>query len=442
MASFRHAAKIERIARQLKSRSGTEPLSMRKRAVSHEVPKRRDMKYVDEKIDLSDLAEIIEIDQNALTCTAEPGVTFDDLVCATLPLGLAPIIVPELRTITIGGAVTGCSLESMSFKYGGFHDTCLEYEVITATGEVLTCTPGNEHRLVFQMIHGSFGTLGVLSRLKFRLIPAKPFVRLSHQIFTTLRDYTTAIWAHFRAGDVDFMDGIIHSPICYALCLGTFVDEAPYTNRYDWMKVYYLSTAKRAEDFLATRDYFFRYDNGVTNVTPKNPVGRLLFGKFLHSNQLLRLGEKFHFLLPSRPRSVTVDVFIPFSRVEAFMDWYQREIGFFPVWCVPYRRVHDYEWLSPAFYAHLKDPLFLDLAIYGLRQPDNRNYYREIEEELIRVNGIKTLISYNYYDEKTFWSIWNKPNHFAVKQLTDPHNVLRDLYAKTCRASLGELSRA
>ena len=58
-----------------------------------------------------------------------------------------PIVVPELKTITIGGAVAGCSIESMSFVHGGFHDTCLEYEVITATGEVLTCTPDNEHRL-------------------------------------------------------------------------------------------------------------------------------------------------------------------------------------------------------------------------------------------------------------------------------------------------------
>ena len=81
------------------------------------------------------------IDVEARTCTAEPGVTFTDLVSATLRHGLTPIVVPELRTITIGGAVSGCSLESMSFKHGGFHDTCLEYEVITSKGKVLHCTP-------------------------------------------------------------------------------------------------------------------------------------------------------------------------------------------------------------------------------------------------------------------------------------------------------------
>src|SRR4029078_10481637 len=100
------------------------------------------------KIDISDLTEILEIDPVKRICVAESGVTFVDLVSATLRHNLVPIVVPELKTITIGGAVAGCSIESMSFVHGGFHDTCLEYEVITANGDVITCTPDNEHKLV------------------------------------------------------------------------------------------------------------------------------------------------------------------------------------------------------------------------------------------------------------------------------------------------------
>ena len=162
-ARAHHAEKVTRVAQSL--RTVGYPVSLKKRAVSHQVPKPRDARRRDDKIDVSDLDEIIEIDREAMTCTAEPGVTFVDLVEATLPHGLAPIIVPELRTITIGGAVAGCSLESMSFVHGGFHDTCLEYEIITSDGRILRTTPDNEHRLVHQMMHGSFGTLGLLSLL-------------------------------------------------------------------------------------------------------------------------------------------------------------------------------------------------------------------------------------------------------------------------------------
>jgi len=151
-----HEQKINRIIKQLKERKSMLPVSLKKKTISHEVPKLNDRRHSDEKIDLSDLNKILHIDTKKQICIAEPGVTFIDLVTATMKHGLVPIIVPELKTITIGGAVAGCSIESMSYKYGGFHDTCIEYEIITAKGDILICTPNNENNLLFQMIHGTF----------------------------------------------------------------------------------------------------------------------------------------------------------------------------------------------------------------------------------------------------------------------------------------------
>ena len=271
-----HEQKVERVAKQLRERTSTSPVSLKKKAVSHEVPKPKDKRYSDEKIDVSDLDNILQINAITQTCTAEPGVTFVDLVKATMRYNLVPIVVPELKTITIGGAVAGCSIESMSYKYGGFHDACLEYEVITAKGDVLICTPENENHLIFQMVHGTFGTLGIIAKLKFKLVPAKPFVKMEYEKYGTLEDYKSAIWKHYENKDVDFMDGIIHSPAEYVLSIGNFVDKAPYLHRYNWTRVYYQSTAKRKEDYIRTPDYFFRYDKGVTNVNPKCFLGRLL----------------------------------------------------------------------------------------------------------------------------------------------------------------------
>ena len=234
------------------------------------------------------------------------------------------------------------------------------------------------------------------------------------------------------------MDGIIHSPSHLVLCVGDFVDSAPYTNRYDWLKVYYQSTAERREDYLETPHYFFRYDQGVTNVHPKSFLGRLLFGKFLGSSQILRLAEKLRWLLLSDDRpDVTVDTFLPFSRLKEFLEWYAKDFGHFPLWCVPYARVHDYEWLTDSFWAKTKDTLMVDIAIYGMKQRGEANYYRLMEEKLQELGGIKTLISYNYYTEDEFWRIFNRKNYDAVKAITDPDNIFRNLYEKTCRAAMG-----
>jgi FAD/FMN-containing dehydrogenase len=437
LAADPHHEKVARIVRQLRAHTSGRPVSLRKKAVSHQVPKSHDLRHHDDKIDVSELTAILSIDPVRRICVAESGVTFVDLVAATLAHGLVPIVVPELKTITIGGAVSGCSIESMSFVHGGFHDTCLEYEVITATGDVMICTPDNEHRLVFQMMHGAFGTLGIVARLTFKLIPAKAYVKLRYETCANVADYQAAIMRHFEARDVDFMDGIIHSPACYVLATGDFVDTAPYTSDYSWMKIYYRSTRTRTEDYLTTPDYLFRYDRGVTNVRPKSFLGRLVLGKFLASSQWLRLGEKLRWLLRSDKPTVTLDVFVPFSRVPEFLTWYEQEFAFYPLWCVPYRRVRDYEWLDASFYATLSDPLFLDLAIYGMRQHGPRNYHRLMEDKLRELGGIKTLIAHNYYGEAEFWSIWNKRNYDAVKAITDPRNLFRDLYTKTCKTVMG-----
>ena len=151
-----------------------------------------DERFRSERVDASGLNRILEIDPELGACVAEPGVTFAEAVAATLPYGLVPAVVPELEGITLGGAVAGCSVESSSFRHGGFHDTCLEYEVITGDGEVLTCSRDDE-RFLFDMLHGSYGTLGVLSRLTFRLVPAKPYVRVEYEHHPDARSFHRAL---------------------------------------------------------------------------------------------------------------------------------------------------------------------------------------------------------------------------------------------------------
>ena len=157
----------------------------------------------------------------------------------------------------------------------------------------------------------------------------------------------------------------------------------------------------------------------------------------MHSDRLLRLAERFHHLLSDERPDVTLDVFLPIEKVDAFLRCYRERIDSSPLWCVPYRMRRRYEWIADAFLPGVQEGLFVDLAIYGLSQEPGRNYYKEIEDALVELGGIKTLISHNYYDRETFWRIWNRPNYEAVKRRTDPENLFRDLYTKTCRASRG-----
>jgi len=120
------------------------------------------------------------------------------------------------------------------------------------------------------------------------------------------------------------------------------------------------TTAPRAccaKTISARAIYYFRYDRGVTNVWP-----------VIGSSAALRLARRFHGALSMEHPIVNLDVFVPFSRSAAFLDWYRGAFGFYPLWCVPYRRVRDYEWIAPRIFDGLGDRLFLDFAIYGMRQ--------------------------------------------------------------------------
>lgn len=186
-----HNLKVKNIAEMVKEFSVNakegDYFSLKKASVPHTVPQPYNPKHKDQKINIKELTDVIEIDKENKTCIAESGVPFSKLVGDTLKFGLIPMTVSELMGITIGGAVAGCSVESMSYKYGGFHDSCLEYEIITGSGEILTCSPQSKPE-IFEMIHGSFGTLGILTLIKFKLIPAKHFVKVEYIKYSSFRE--------------------------------------------------------------------------------------------------------------------------------------------------------------------------------------------------------------------------------------------------------------
>jgi FAD/FMN-containing dehydrogenase len=291
---------------------------------------------------------------------------------------------------------------------------------------------------VFDMMHGSYGTLAVLTRLTFELIPAAPYVHLRYRTLTTAPALLAELRAACADADLDFIDGIVHGPNKFVLCLGTFVDSAPYVSDYTRSRIFYASTAVRAEDYLTTEDYCFRYDTDchwMTRTVPVlqfAPVRWLLGHWLLGSTNLIRASRRLSPLLTRRGRpDVVCDIFIPSRRFEEFFAWYETEFRFFPLWVVPYRAPRDYPWISSDLMERARDDLYIDCAIYGRsnNEPD-RDYSELLERKVFEFDGLKTLIGRNHYTLERFWAIYNRPNWQAVKLRLDPKGVLPDLYGK------------
>ena len=134
-------------------------------------------------LDVSGLDGVIEVDADARTAEVQGMCTYEDLVDATLPHGLIPYVVPQLRTITLGGAVTGLGIESTSFRNGLPHESVLEMDIFTGAGTVVTTVPGED---LFDTFPNSYGSLGYATRLKIKLEQVPGYVALRHVRFDDL----------------------------------------------------------------------------------------------------------------------------------------------------------------------------------------------------------------------------------------------------------------
>src|SRR5690348_14619949 len=96
------------------------------------------------RLDVRGFNEVLLVDGENNFVESEGMATYEALVDACLPHGVMPAVVPQLKTITLGGALAGVGIEATSHRHGLVHETVERMEVLTGAGEVVTCTRTNE----------------------------------------------------------------------------------------------------------------------------------------------------------------------------------------------------------------------------------------------------------------------------------------------------------
>ena len=117
-------------------------------------------------LDLSEM-RAIEIDVDARTAWAEPGLTAGGFVEATAKHGLGTGF-GDSASVGIGGITLGGGVGFLLRKYGLTIDDLLAADVVTADGALLRVDESS-HPDLFWAIRGGGGNFGVATRLKLRL---------------------------------------------------------------------------------------------------------------------------------------------------------------------------------------------------------------------------------------------------------------------------------
>lgn len=201
---------------------------------------------------------------------------------------------PQLKTITVGGAAAGVGIEATSFRAGLVRDTMLELEVLLPGGEIVVCTAGNAHSDLFQGFANSYGTLGYALRLRLRTEPVQEYVEVRHERCTEAAAFFDRLAQACSDPATDFVDGVVFDGRTLVPNHARFVDRAQWTSDYGFEHIYYKSLLEREHDFLRTGDYLWRWDADwfwcSRNSGAQRPLLRRLFGrKRLNSRTCTRL---------------------------------------------------------------------------------------------------------------------------------------------------------
>ena len=388
------------------------------------------------KIDVRGFNQVLRVDPGLMTADVEGMTTYETFVDETLQYGLLPTVVPQLKTITVGGAVSGVGIESSSFRYGLVHETVLEMEILLGDGRIVVCSPAQNPDLFFGFPN-SYGTLGYVLRLKVRLIPAQRYVHIKHSRFTEPEAYFASV---SEQRGIDYLDGTIFSANEMYLTSGQFVNEAPRVSDYTYMGIYYKSIQRNREDWLTAHGYIWRWDADwfwcSKHFYIQNQVVRLAAGAWaLNSRTYQRIMRLSRRLLPEsrREESVIQDVDIPIEHAAEFMRFLLSEIGITPIWVCPFKAYEP----RVTFDLYALDPrkMYINFGFWDTVPTTHEDgyYNRKIEEKALELEGKKGLYSTAYYDEETFWKIYNRDRYLELKRKYDPDGVFQDLYAKCVR---------
>jgi FAD/FMN-containing dehydrogenase len=440
MSALAYEDKKQQLSRQLRQAAGGVRLQKRTSNLF-----RSREQTASGRLDVRSLDQVLAVDSGAQTVEVEGMTPYVDLADACLAKDCMPLVVPQLKSITIGGAVSGIGIESSSFRHGLPHESVLDMEVLLGDGEVVHCTPDNEHADLFHGMANSYGTLGYILKLRARTMPVKPYVELEHRRFGDAETYFTAVGEACR-GDVDFVDGTIFDAGEMYLTLGRFREQAPYSSDYTWLKMYFRSIREREQDFLTVRDYLWRWDTDwfwcSKNLYVQNLPMRLLLGrkrlnsisyqKVMRWNDRVGLMAALNRLLDRRPESVIQDVDIPLDKAPEFLRFFLDEIGIRPVWMCPIGG-HDPARYFPLYPLH-GEGLYVNFGFWDIvPNPDKQppGYFnRKVEDKVRELGGVKSLYSDAFYDEETFWQLYDGERYFELKRRYDPENRLKNLYQK------------
>jgi hypothetical protein len=418
------------------------------------------------QIDISALTSILEINQREKYAEVEALVTFEELCKVTMKHGLLPAVVPELKSITIGGAIQGLGIESTSWMYGTFDKTVIEATLVTGHGTVLSSSEAPE---LWKAVPGSNGTLALIVAARVRLVEASKWIRLRYVYYADSSQFLHAVEEKLAKkvnagwfGDDQVIDaikfcggdeGITGIVAMYGGCVprlesDVLVYKETFFSPFFYQHVKTILAGKKMtddtntlvlhEEYISTFEYLFRHDRGSfwgieagcamvpsLQFVLNTPILLGLLSRFLKTSTLLKICM---LISDQRRESVAMfqDVDVQFDDAQEIINWAMRK-GFNMLWLCPVLSYGSDEGLFNVP-AYSKTRTVMNIGLYGVAKGLPQSNL-DLQRLVAKLGGKTALYAHIYASREEFWTWYDHEEYIRLRTTWDG-NVFMDLWDK------------
>lgn len=399
-----------------------------------------------EGVFITNFDSIISLDEKNLTLDVEGSASYETIVTYTLSRGFLPTVAPELKDITIGGAIVGIGIESTSYRYGFVHDGLLEAEVILPDGKIILCTPNNEYADLFYALPNSYGTLGYILRAKIKLYPAKPYIQIDITRCFDTKSLFEQMHTAISNNTVQFIESLIFSKNEFYLLTSHFTHDVNQLDDIYHKTIFYKLVQKNKMINLTAKDYIFRYDpdwfwnipetffyNFLRKILPKSLRHSGLYKKYLDKRNKLFSFIHYYPSLSKEEEALIQDWQVPWERGVELLNYALNNIdlGGKPWAALPIKPIY------PATLYPLKpNELYFNLGCYCSSKRIHKDAYyntKLMDDYCFKLNGLKMLYSSTFLSLTDFESRYNGEMFNLLKNKYDPKGKINTLYEKAVK---------
>jgi hypothetical protein len=423
-------------------------IHIKKKSVSNLFRYEGRVKQTGREVDLRLFNKPLYLDAKAKTLEVQGLATYEDIVDFTLPFGFLPLIAPELKHITVGGATVGIGIESNSYKYGFVHDGLLEAEVLLPDGEIVVCTPTNQYSDLFYALPNSYGTLGYILKVKIQLRQAENYVELHTEQFTDYKAFLMALKAATKLNSVEYIESLIYSKQELYLVIGRQTNKPANLMSIYGGTIFYKEISHPGSLCLTTKDYIFRYDPEWFWAIPDSPLYRLFracspknlrnssfYTRYLKWQRWLSGKLSFYNFEDSRLEQLIQDWEVPWQQADTLLSFALEtfDLDEKPLMATPIKTTG-----LASCYPMLKDELYFNLGSYGyvVKQSTQPDYYNTkiMDKFCFDHQGIKMLYSTTFIGEAAFNKVYDGQTYKSLKKKYDPRGLLPSLFEKAVKS--------